>query len=147
MSDLWHYTCDHGHERIDASGSVIPGAFQTGRFDTPGVYAWFTDLSVPIRDGLGLTSQILTCDRTAHRYRVTDPTGIVPWSSVRRSCEWAEELEAAEGARPRHWFVATGAVPVEYAPVTAAIGAAVVVDDTSRSDREQMAAYHIQTQP
>lgn len=116
---LWHYTCDHGRAGIDATeGFVVPARYQTDKVaGGPGEYAWFTDLATPARDALGLTSQILHCDRTAHRYRVTDATDVVPWTEVRRQWLWAEELESAPGARPRHWFVATVAVPADYAPI------------------------------
>lgn len=114
--NLYHFTCDHGYQHIHAQ--VIPAAWQTPRAaGGPGDYAWFTDLSVPQRDALGLTSHILSCDRTAHRYRATDTSGLVPWVSVRREHPWAEELESAPGARPRHWFVSAKSVPVVYDPL------------------------------
>jgi hypothetical protein len=117
--DLYHYTCDHGHDQID--DLVVPATWQTDRASgTPGVYAWFTDLADPMRDALGLTSHMLACDRTAHRYRVLDSVGVVPWVTVRRMWAWAEELESAPGARPRHWFVADGPVRVEYDPIACA---------------------------
>jgi len=116
---LWHYTCDHGHERID--GLVVPGASLTTRqIDGPGVLAWFTDLDAPIRDALGLTSQILACDRTAHRYRVTDAREVVPWVQVRRLWSWASEIEQAPRVMPRHWYVAAVSVPVVYDPILVA---------------------------
>lgn len=120
--DLWHYTCDHGLQGIEASDwFVIPAAAQLGSVrGTPGEFAWFTDLSRPLRDGLGLTSHILACDRTAHRLRVVDSGLIVPWTKVRRAWRWAAELESAPGARPAHWFVSSEAVRVELAEARAA---------------------------
>ena len=114
--DLYHYTCAHGRIAIEASGRfVIPATSQTGlAFGLPGEFAWFTDLDAPIRDALGLTSHTLSCDRTAHRFRVLDASPIVPWMSVRRAWSWAEELESAPDARPMHWFVATEPVAVTY---------------------------------
>lgn len=122
MSHLWHYTCDHGHEQIEraAPAHVVPAAALSPQIHHgPSILAWFTDLDSPIRDALGLTSQILSCDRTAHRYRVTDGYSIVPWVEVRRLWLWADELESAPGAMPRHWFVASVPVPVVYDPVLA----------------------------
>lgn len=114
---LYHFTCDHGHEQIDRN--IVPAAVLTSRASGgPGDLAWFTDLTVPQRDALGLTSHILSCDRTVHRYRATDATDLVPWIGVRRFYPWAEELESAPGARPRHWYVADVPIPVVYDPVT-----------------------------
>lgn len=114
---LYHFTCDHGHAQI--TERLIPASWQDNRADNgPGRLVWMTDLAVPNRDALGLTSHILSCDRTAHRYRVTSEVDIVPWLKVRRAYRWAEELESAEGARPAHWFVSGVSVPVAYAPLT-----------------------------
>lgn len=117
---LYHYTCDHGHALIGEDDVVVPATHQSGEaIGTPGEYAWFTDLSVPIREALGLTSTILACDRTAHRYRVTDAAGIIPWTAVRRVYRWGLALELAPRARPAHWFVATEPVAVVYDPIPA----------------------------
>lgn len=107
----YHYTCDHGHRLI--GGTVVPGD-TLGRYDHDGphIYAWFTDLARPIRDALGLTSHVLTCDRTTHRYRVTDARDLIHWTHVRGDHPWAAELESAPGARPMHWWVARHPVPV-----------------------------------
>lgn len=110
---LWHYTCDHGRAALGESGWVV-SARALGA-DTPtGRYGWFTDLGTPIRDALGLTMALVTCDRTAHRYRVTDEAGVVRWASVRRDfpADWREDLEGGPGARPRHWWVAVDPVAV-----------------------------------
>lgn len=114
----YHYTCDHRHRLIGST--IVPGD-TLGRYDdSPHIYAWFTDLSRPNRDALGLTSTILTCDRTAHRYRVTDTRDLIHWTHVRRNHPWAAELESAPGARPMHWWVARHPVPVAYDPIGAA---------------------------
>jgi len=112
---LWHYTCDHGRAALGESGRVIPAHRITDRATAPtGRYAWFTDLGTPVREALGLTMNLTTCDRTAHRYRVTDEASVVPWMEVRRDfpADWREGLEGIPGARPRHWWVAVGPVPV-----------------------------------
>lgn len=117
---LYHFTCDHGHRKID--GFVIPATFLDQRLiGTPGEYAWFTDLGIPIREALGLTSTILDCDRTAHRYRVVDDSAVAPWVEARRTYTWGADLERAPGARPMHWFVATEPVAVVYDPMTARV--------------------------
>lgn len=108
---LYHYTCDHGHNLI--RGTVVPADI-LGRYanDGPHIYAWFTDLAHPNRDALGLTSRILTCDRTRWRYRVTDARDLIHWTHVRRDHPWSEVLESAPGARPMHWWVSRHPVPV-----------------------------------
>lgn len=100
---LWHYTCEHSRSRIGEEGWLQP--FASG-------LVWLTDLDVPVREALGLTSMLLTCDRTTYRYRVLDPSIGVPWTKVRRDfpAEHRDELESAPGAMPMHWFVS--ALPV-----------------------------------
>ena len=119
VSELYHYTCDHGHRLIDRY--VVPGD-SLGRYDLDGphIYAWFTDLARPLRDALGLTSTILSCDRTQHRYRVTDRRDLIHWRHVRRDHAWAIDLESAPGARLMHWWVARHPVPVVYDPIRGA---------------------------
>ena len=77
---------------------------------------------IPLREALGLTMNQIDCDRTAHRYRVTDDSAVLPWTAVARSMprEQREDLELAPGARPRHWYVATVSVQVTYDPVSVA---------------------------
>lgn len=123
--DLWHYTCDHAARKID--GVLTPGADRIERIAelakrglrVPWTtrLVWLTDLDYPDRDALGLTSTLLTCDRTAHRYRVLDVDQCVPWTSVRRDFPRHEWIEAAPGVMPRHWFVAFGPIRCEYAPI------------------------------
>ena len=116
MLTLWHYTCRHSVERIGESGLLLPARRLVGSTQLvdwwPGEFVWLTDLSRPIRTALGLTSRIIDCDRTEHRYRVTDTNGVQPWLDVRRHVPHPELIEHASGARPRHWFVARAPVPV-----------------------------------
>lgn len=123
---LWHYTCEHGRAGLGNSGTVLPPVMQD-RFDprmaalhAPG-WAWFTDLAVPQRAALGLTRYVVSCDRIVHRYRVTDTTDVHRWLDVRRRmpARWRDDLESEPGARPAHWWVAAGPVPVVYDPVGA----------------------------
>lgn len=99
---LWHYTCDHGLARITEGGG-----FLTPNLMLAPAVLWLTDLDEPDRDGLGLTMHRLACDRTAHRFRIDEPTDVAPWSVARRWFRptWAETLERAPGARPEHWYV------------------------------------------
>lgn len=112
--NLYHYTCDHAAPSIRKQRYVIPLCEQVpGDGVVPwGLFAWFTDLDTPDRSGLGLTSLLLSCDRTAHRFTVANATEVERWVNVRRFHPWAHELESAPGAMPMHWWVATEPVPV-----------------------------------
>jgi hypothetical protein len=121
MPSYFHYTCEHRAPGIRDDGLVYPGHKQThgANADILGIpwaaYAWFTDLAVPAREPLGLTNEILVCDRTAFRFRAIDGARLVPWISIRRNHPWAGYLETG-GARPAHWYVSVDPVPVIEAP-------------------------------
>lgn len=87
------------------TGKALPWTAEVG---------WFTDMAVPHREALGLTSYVARCDRTAHRFRVTDPTEVMRWGRYARRLarEEREWLETQPGSRPAHWWVALGPVPV-----------------------------------
>lgn len=116
---LYHYTCvDHGRAGIGDEGLIVPAAHLTDR-DLPWMshLVWLTDLPVPQREALGLTSRFARCDRTAHRYRVTGGDVVAWWRFARAiPREVREQLEGAEGARPVHWFVSAEPVPAVYDP-------------------------------
>jgi hypothetical protein len=125
---LWHFTCDHGHLGIGDKGLLLPGRMLANP-DTrwpfsawPSALVWATDLAKPNRDALGLTSHMLRCDRTAHRYRI-DPTLLLPWIDVRHDVmrklgmATVEELEATPGSRPMHWWVGFSPVMADYDPL------------------------------
>lgn len=123
MSTLYHYTCDHGRAAIGERGSLVPAAELTTR-PTPwqADYVWLTDLATPMREALGLTNYIISCDRTVHRYRVTDGDYVLPWHIAARgeSRERRDELEGGLGVRPMHWFVSLSHVLVVYDPIRVA---------------------------
>lgn len=124
---LFHFTCDHGHLGIGARGTLLPAHSLSDRVDWPehlwqGRLVWATDLAVPQREALGLTSHLLKCDRTAHRYRLDHPGLLTPWHEYRRLLlgngldrALVEELEDY-GARPMHWWVSALPQDVTYAP-------------------------------
>ena len=131
MTRLFHYTCGHGRKGLGDMGDVKPPYLTT---DPKGVAdpakdpivwwfqhrVWFTDLTTPNRDALGLTMNFTRCDRTKWRYRLTvepDEAGLQPWMDVRHHAARPirDILENAPGARPRHWWVAYDRlVPVVY---------------------------------
>lgn len=136
MTTLYHYTCAHSHTLLGKVGTLLPGLALMGpdprhehrHVDLPfqSSLIWATDLRYPNREALGLTSYLLACDRTTHRYRLLhdDDTGMVPWLEVRRQMftrglgATVYELEEPTGVRPRHWWVSSRPVAVEYDPVT-----------------------------
>ena len=70
---------------------------------------WLTPLDSPDREGLGLTSSILQCDRLDFRYTVDDGD-TEPWLEsalrVEAGLEAILALEVgAPGARPETWWV------------------------------------------
>jgi len=112
MPPLWHFTCGHSIAGIEATGQLRPNRHPL--LEEPLV--WLTDLDVPFRDALGLTSLTLRCDRTEHRFAVTDPASAVWWLSYVTSRgvprDVYTDLASAPGAMPRHWWVSTEPVSV-----------------------------------
>lgn len=124
---LWHYTCMHGHGALGDTGELLPLADLEPRrvlllpepFRVMTTLVWLTDLDVPDAAGLGLTSIVVACDRTRYRYRVTDDTDCVRYTTVRRDLppRVAELLERSGRTLPAHWWVSRRPVPVMYDPV------------------------------
>lgn len=110
---LYHYTCDHAVAGIRADRFVKPNMHPLLK----GIaLAWFTDLDAPDRDGLGLTSNYITCDRTTHRFTVADSAPIRWWPNAVRELDlqgYRRALEIAPGAWPAHWYVSVVPVVVE----------------------------------
>lgn len=100
VSELFHYTCHERRMLIGDEGWLKPSP-QT-------LLLWATDLDVPVREALGLTSVALDCDRGEYRYRVLEPEKFLPWMAIRRNFrpEFVEMLEHVDGVMPRHWWVA-----------------------------------------
>lgn len=116
LPELFHFTCDHSRAGINLSGRLVPMRSPlTGGLGL----VWLTDLPTPNRDALGLSSVLLTCDRTQFRYVVVDAIDVVPWMEYRRQAPHGlvSVLESVPGVRPRHWFVSEVDVPVRYAPL------------------------------
>lgn len=112
---LYHYTCAHHAPEIATAGKVLPGFMLTDKpMPWTGRIAWFTDLIPPNRFALGLTSYRLKCDRTEARFRVVDPTEVMPWWEYARAVprELRDEIEGGPGVRPAHWWVSVCGVPV-----------------------------------
>lgn len=125
--DLYHFCCEHSAAGIEAAAyRVVPVAvtapYVKGDKDHPlpvlMEVSWFTDMAQPDRFALGLTSTIITCDRTERRFRVLDASGIVRWVDFMREHLSPEERAVARRALPGlplHWYVSTEPVAVEAA--------------------------------
>jgi hypothetical protein len=100
---FYHYTCRHSLAKMepDLYGYVTLQPL------SPGGILWVTDLDVPQRKGLGLTSTIIDCDRTEFRLELLDDTTVRRWVDVRRDYPELHPLELADGAMPMHWYIST----------------------------------------
>lgn len=108
MTTLYHYTCkDHGAPGILGSGKIEPHRQPP---EGQAALVWLTDLEAPNRTALGLTFQMLQCDRMERRFTIPEPVEAHHWNDVKREHFprwWIERLEGAPGAMPMHWFVST----------------------------------------
>ena len=105
---LYHYTCRHSAYSISHDRFILrPGL--TGLL-------WLTDLDVPGRRGLGLTSNFIECDRTEFRFAVADPVEIERWIDVRKVAPLllVQALEADPQVMLTHWFLT--AIPQRSVP-------------------------------
>ena len=118
---FYHFTCAHSAPLIMQAGVVKPlgqlgklaGRLPPERHWMLDI-AWFTDLEDPDREGLGLTSVTLQCDRTEWRVTVSDPSTLVPWSQFARTrrIPSVQRQDLERYGRPAHWWVSEEPVPV-----------------------------------
>lgn len=130
---LYHYTCRHSLDGIRETGLVYPAVKMRVAKDLPrplerkfnmvGQLVWLTDLASITglnRNMIGLTmGTLVKCDRTEHRFEVIgEDVPIFQWAElrVRWPVDIVTDLETLPGARPEHWFVSRGPVPVRYRP-------------------------------
>lgn len=99
---MYHYCCQHSLAAIAASSWLL-------RPQGPIPVVWMTDLASPDRSALGLTSHLLSCDRTDHRLTVAPDQPVEFWPEYCRRTgltrQRRELLEGTPGARPAHWYV------------------------------------------
>ncbi|WP_433460746.1 hypothetical protein [Micromonospora sp. CA-248212] len=114
MIRLYHFTCSHAAPLIRQGGRLR--AFAQPQLDGRKLI-WLTDLEVPTRAQLGLTSHLLRCDRM--EYRVTVEVDADRWVSYARAAfgsakarRRAVDLGRAPGALPMHWWVTDVEAPV-----------------------------------
>lgn len=108
---LYHYTCLHSEPDIRREGRLIP--WSQPMLD--GLHLiWLTDMAWPDREGLGLTSLTLQCDRA--QWRVTVDAQPQRWVDFARTLPTKlrparRALEFAPGALPMHWWVSEVGLP------------------------------------
>lgn len=124
---FYHYTCDHGRKGIGDYGVIHPTGALFSVMSTAGLtdderlmrsLLWATDLPEPDIEGLGLTSEILSCERWTHRYRITNPMPLMRFTDM----QYRFSLEAQKGllegpVKPEHWFASWKPLPAIYDPV------------------------------
>ncbi len=111
MTSIWHYTCNHRAPMIRADKLVKPHPQPLLR----GVeLSWWSDLGPEHRFELGLTSQILACDRMEARFQAVNPESLTRWPVAARALHIPQvirdELEA--GRLPAHWWISLQPVEV-----------------------------------
>lgn len=104
---LWHWTCPEGAEAIGDSGPLATSKllFLTSVHHT---HIGFPDVGHEPE-----------CGDLTERYEVQPGLiEVLGWASYRTNVdeELIFKLELVEGAMPLTWWVATGVIPVRYAP-------------------------------
>jgi hypothetical protein len=120
---LFHYTCHHSAELIDAERLIRPHRQVMLPPRIPPV-VWLTDIDViddDARHATGLTSTILKCDRTERRYAVE--VDAVAWRAFTDEHHLTrlmvvQMLEV--GRQPDRWWVMTDPISLTARPLLAA---------------------------
>lgn len=117
VTNLFHFTCEHGRRDIGLSGELLPAACLIGDGGAALLphlaFVWMTDLSRPAPEFLGLQSRLVNCNRIRYRYDVDDLDDVVPWTVARRAIPrvWRRALENRPGVLPMHWWVSRSPRP------------------------------------
>jgi hypothetical protein len=106
---LFHYCCSHSAAGILSDGVLRPHPNPIlGNLPL----IWLTDLDTPDRAALGLSSRLISCDRTEYRVEV-DTDAATHWPTfARRFPHGRRALETAEGVLPMHWYVSEQLIPI-----------------------------------
>jgi hypothetical protein len=102
---LYHYTCEHAARELGYRGMLRPNVHPL--LDGARL-VWLTDMDVPDRFGLGLTSDSLSCDRLNFRYVAVDVNDAVRWPDWCRGRDigpLAAHLLESGGRQCDRWFV------------------------------------------
>ena len=104
---LFHYTCAHAANKIGRRGLLFP--YPQPFAPEIGPVVWLSDLAVPDRWALGLTSRYLSCDRTEYRYRVATKLA-VPYSAMRGLIRPDVRADLEAFGQADRWWVSRHAV-------------------------------------
>lgn len=113
MTDLYHFTCRHRAGMVGRRGVLVP---YPQPFLGGAELVWLTDLADADREGLGLTSNLVRCDRTEVRYRVLDASTVQAWRTYKLRFDRSDVSALEFGRRHGSWYVSAASVPVELAP-------------------------------
>jgi hypothetical protein len=115
---LYHWTCAHGARGIRATGLIKPA-------DWPLRLIWLTTERRPragLKQALGLTSNLLSCDRMTALFRVDDTEKCLRWlDTAHADTKYGQMLAEAPGADPSLWWVCSAPLPSRQAS-TRAVG-------------------------
>jgi hypothetical protein len=112
VKTYYHFTCSHAAALIGRHGILMPPVLPHPLYPGFPKVIWLTDMTYVAdkdREGLGLTSTHLSCDRTKFRYTVsgTEADKVIPWMGSRQREELRDEtrkiLESFD--KPAHWFI------------------------------------------
>jgi len=104
---------------VTACGALIPNRHPFLPNLRPIV--WLTTMERADAEALGLTSSdLVRCDRTEHRFRVTDTSSCFPWrAAVDNAPAWAIDPAVIDmlerGRRSDTWWISALPVPVARA--------------------------------
>jgi hypothetical protein len=106
---LWHFTCEHAYRSLGNGGVLKPNRHPL--MPELGNVIWLTEESWPERDAVGLTSDYISCDRMAYRYRIVD-SDARPWGAYRHLVLTTVRMDLEAYAQPHTWWLATWAEAV-----------------------------------
>jgi hypothetical protein len=105
---LYHWTCSHGARGIRTDGLIKPAQW-------PLRLVWLTTERRPragLRQALGLTSNLLSCDRMTALFRVDDTKKCQRWlDTADADTAYGQMLAGAPGADPSLWWVCAASLP------------------------------------
>lgn len=110
---LYHYTCTHAWPKIQKARQLIP--MPQPILAEPLI--WLTTLDVideQARDALGLTSNLLSCDRTQVRVDVGADCAL-PWNVYANAAnvpKYIRNLLETLPADPASWWISTSPIPL-----------------------------------
>lgn len=131
MRPLYHYTCEHHAQNLARTGRLVAGwdlaalSTQIALTVNPltnltSKLIWMTDLPDVTQETahmVGLTMELVKCDRTEYRFRVLQSPGITPFDMLKVPPFMQNALrELRKGVACNHIFVGTRPVQVVHQP-------------------------------